>query len=69
MLRLLIAVAFLVAEHRLQGLQVSVVVAHRLPCSAALWDLPGSRIRPVSPALADRFFTTEPPGKSEILNS
>ena len=34
-LRLLIAVAFLVVEHRLQGLQVSVVVAHRLCCSAA----------------------------------
>ena len=24
-------------------------------------------IRPVSPALAGRFFTTEPPGKSQIL--
>ena len=29
-----------------------------------MWDLPRSRIEPVSPALADRFFTTEPPGKS-----
>ena len=61
-LRLLIAVAFLVAEHRLKGLQVSVVVAHRLRCPAALWDLTGSGIRPVS-ALADRFFTTKLPGK------
>ena len=27
-----------------------------------MWDLPGSGIKPVSPALAGRFFTTEPPG-------
>ena len=26
-------------------------------------DLPNSGIEPVSPALADRFFTTVPPGK------
>ena len=26
-------------------------------------DLPNSGIEPVSPALAGRFFTTEPPGK------
>ena len=26
-------------------------------------DLPGSGIEPMSPALADGFFTTEPPGK------
>ena len=26
-------------------------------------DLPGPRIELVSPALAGRFFTTEPPGK------
>ena len=32
-----------------------------------VWDLPGSGIKPVSPALAGRFFTTEPPGKSEAL--
>ena len=28
-----------------------------------LWDLPGPGIELVSPALAGRFFTTEPPGK------
>ena len=28
-----------------------------------MWDLPGPGIKPVSPALADRFFTTAPPGK------
>ena len=27
-------------------------------------DLSDSRIKPASPALADRFFTTEPPGYS-----
>ena len=26
-------------------------------------DLPDPRIKPVSPALADRFFATVPPGK------
>ena len=28
-----------------------------------MWDLPGAGIELVSPALAGRFFTTEPPGK------
>ena len=28
-----------------------------------VWNLPGSGIELVSPTLADRFFTTEPPGK------
>ena len=28
-----------------------------------MWDLPGSRINPMSPALAGGFFTSEPPGK------
>ena len=28
-----------------------------------MWDLPGSGIEPVSPALAGQFFTTEPPEK------
>ena len=34
------------------------------------WDLPGSGIEPVSPALAGGFFTTEPPRNpsSVILN-
>ena len=29
----------------------------------SMWDLPGSGIKPRSPALAGRFFATEPPGK------
>ena len=28
-----------------------------------MWDLPGPRLEPVSPALADEFLTTRPPGK------
>ena len=29
-------------------------------------DLPDPGIKPMSPALADRFFTTEPPGKPKL---
>ena len=32
-----------------------------------MWDLPGSVIEPASPALAGRFFTTEPPGSPSII--
>ena len=39
-------------------------MAHRLCCSAGMWDLPGPGLEPVSPALAGRFLTTELPGKS-----
>jgi len=31
-----------------------------------VWDLPGPGLEPMSPALADRFFTTEPPGKPSV---
>ena len=73
----LITVAFLVwstdsSEHRPQQLwQVASVVA-----APRIWSIgsvavvlsyssahPGPGIQPVSPALASRFFTTEPPGK------
>jgi len=30
-------------------------------------DLPDPRIEPMSPGLAGRFFTIEPPGKPHIL--
>jgi len=33
-----------------------------------MWDLPGSRIKPVSPALAGGFFTTEPPEKPQTYS-
>ena len=74
--RLLLAVASLVAEHRLwskrasvvaaRGLQSegSVVVAQGLRCQASMWDLPRPGIEPVSPELAGGFLTTGPRGKS-----
>jgi len=31
-----------------------------------MWDLLGPGIEPMSPALAGRFFTTEPPGKPKF---
>ena len=31
-----------------------------------MWDLPASGLEPVSPALADGFLTTVPPGKPEV---
>ena len=33
-----------------------------------MWDLPGSGLKPVSPALAGGFLTTVPPGKSPSLH-
>ena len=30
------------------------------------WDFPGQRIEPMSPALAGRFFTNDPPGKPTV---
>ena len=66
--RLLIAVAYLVAEHRLQGVQASVVVVHGLACPMACGIFPGQD-RTHTPALAGRFLTTGPPGKSRISNS
>ena len=47
-----------------QGLELrlsSYSVWAQLLCS--MWDLPGSGIKPTSPARAGKFFTTEPPGK------
>ena len=34
-----------------------------------MWNLPRQGIKPVSPALAGRFFTTEPPGKPLLFLS
>ena len=31
-----------------------------------MWNLPGPGIKPVSPALAGRFLSAVPPGKSEM---
>ena len=43
----------------------SVVMAYGLSCCGT-WDLPGPGIEPVSPALAGRFLSTLPPGKSQL---
>ena len=71
-LRLLTVVVSLVAEHRVQGGWVSVVWGHsscgtQASLPRGMWYLPGSEIEPVSPALAGRFFTTKPSGKSGLL--
>lgn len=36
--------------------------------SYSMWDPPGPRIKPLSHALADEFFTTEPLGKALFLS-
>ena len=41
----------------------SAIVANGLSFPQGMWDLPGSGVEPASPALAGRFFATEPPGK------
>ena len=62
--RLLFAVSSLVAEHRLWSVR-AVVEAPGLSCLAAGGILvPGLGIKPMSPALAGRFLTSGPPGKS-----
>ena len=45
----------------------SAVAAHGLSGSCT-WDLPRLGIQPVSPTLAGRFFTMEPPGKPLVLS-
>ena len=42
----------------------SVVAVHRLSCSVALWNLAGTGIKPMSPALAGGLSSTVPPSKS-----
>ena len=56
---ILFAEASLVAEHRLSTCGARASLLH------SMWDLPGPGIEPVSPALAGRFLTTEPPGKPQ----
>ena len=63
--RFLIAVAFLVAEHRLSGLQSSVVVARGIQLLWGIWNPLGPGIEPMYPALAGRFSSTIPPEKSK----
>ena len=65
--RLLIAMASLVAEHRLWAAQASVVGACGLSCSETCRIFPNLGIKPVSPALAGRFLSTGQPGRPEVL--
>ena len=60
---------------RAPGVRASAVVARGLSSCGAwaqfvhgMWDPPGPGIKPVSPALAGRFSTTVPPGKSLVLS-
>ena len=53
-----IAAASIIAEHGLQRCDTRAQLPH------SMWDLPGQGIKPMSPALAGRFLTTGPPGKS-----
>ena len=62
LLQLLLAVASLVAEHRLQSAWASVVAVLRLHrCGVwaqllpGMWNLPGPGIKPMSPALTSGF--------------
>ena len=61
MLTLVPALASLVAERGLQG-GASALAAHGLSCSAACGVF---RDQGSNPALAGRFLTTGPPGKSQ----
>ena len=54
--------ASLVAAHRLQTRRLSSC-GSRAQLLRGMWDPPGPGLEPVSPALADGFSTTAPPGK------
>ena len=44
----------------------SLVVVHRLSRPVSCGNLPGPAIKPVFPALAGKFLTTGPSGKSQL---
>ena len=64
---LLIAAASLLVEHRLLGDWASGVGVCRLSCPAACRVFPDTGIEPVSATLTDRFSSTLPPEKSDIM--
>ena len=57
--------ASLVVEHRLQTRKLSNCVS-RAQLFRGMWDLPRPGLEPVSPALADGFLSTAPPGKRQV---
>ena len=65
--KLLTIAASLVAEHRLQMRRLSSC-GSRAQLLRGMWDPPRPGLEPVSPALAGRFLTTAPPGKSSTSN-
>ena len=60
-LGLLIMVASLIVEHRLSNSGAGSLLLQ------GMWDLPRSGMKPISPALPGRYFTTEPEGKCPPL--
>ena len=58
-----VVVSCLVAPHMWSMLEAGSVVVVSCLVAPHMWDLPGPGIELVSPALAGRFFTTEPPEK------
>ena len=64
--RLFIVVVSLILESRPD--QGSVVVVNRAQLLCVVWNLPRAGIELLSPALAGRFLTTEPLGKSQHLH-
>ena len=66
----LLIVMALVLEHRLLGTRASLVLTHGFSCSLVCGILlPGPGIELMLPALAARFLTTGPLGKSHSTNS
>ena len=66
-LGLLTAVATLAGEPQLWGASFSNASTEAL-LPHSMWNLPRPGIEPTSLALAGRFLTTGPPGKSRELN-
>ena len=69
--------ASVVVAHGLSSCGMGALERRLSSCGAraellhGMWGLPGPGLEPVSPALAGRFLTTAPPGKSlndELLN-
>ena len=62
--------ASVVVAHELSSCGLQALERRLSSCGAraellhGMWGLPGPGIEPVSPVLAGRFLTTEPPGKS-----
>ena len=71
--RALGAQALVVVARRLSSCGLQALECRLSSCGAralllhGMWDPPGPELEPVSPALAGRFLTTAPPGKSKSI--